>query len=69
MAAGLLLVAEAGGISADLMTRPATLTSTATILSNAALGESFIELIRHAGTWSCSVLELKLTASDGRLRL
>ena len=48
MAAGLLLVAEAGGISADLMTRPATLTSTATILSNAALGESFIELIRHA---------------------
>ena len=46
VAAGLLLVQEAGGISADLTTEPASVTSTAFILSNSALGDSFVELIR-----------------------
>ena len=46
VAAGLLLVQEAGGISADLATTPASVTSTAFILSNSSLGDSFVELIR-----------------------
>ena len=46
IAAGLLLVAEAGGVSADLVDSPASLTAPAIILSNAALGDSLIELIR-----------------------
>ncbi len=47
-AAGLLLVEEAGGISADLVTRPAKVSSTAFIVSNSALGNSFVQLIRQA---------------------
>jgi myo-inositol-1(or 4)-monophosphatase len=48
VAAGLLLIAEAGGVSADLTISPASLTSSAFILSNADLGNSFIDLIRES---------------------
>ena len=46
VAAGLLLVDEAGGLSADLVTRPATVTSTDFILATPGIAEQFINLIR-----------------------
>ena len=46
VAAGLLLVDEAGGLSADLVTRPATVTSTDFILAAPGIAEQFISLIR-----------------------
>ena len=46
VAAGLLLVHEAGGISADLVTRPATVTSTDFILATPGIAEQLIDLIR-----------------------
>ena len=48
VAAGLLLVQEAGGHTADLSTAPASVDSTAFILSNSALGTSLIDLVRQA---------------------
>ena len=46
VAAGLLLVEEAGGLSADLVRRPATVTSNDFILAAPGISERFIELIR-----------------------
>ena len=46
VAAGLLLVDEAGGVSADLMSRPATVDSTHFILAAPGISEPFIDLIR-----------------------
>ena len=46
VAAGLLLVREAGGLSADLVTRPATVTSTDFILAAPGIAEQLIHLIR-----------------------
>ena len=46
VAAGLLLVHEAGGLSADLTTRPATVTSTDFILAAPGISDQFIDLIR-----------------------
>ena len=46
VAAGLVLVHEAGGLSADLTTRPATVTSTDFILAAPGISERFINLIR-----------------------
>ncbi len=46
VAAGLLVVDEAGGLSADLVTRPATVTSTDFILATPGIAEQFINLIR-----------------------
>lgn len=46
VAAGLLLVHEAGGLSADLVTRPATVTSTDFILAAPGIAEQLINLIR-----------------------
>ena len=48
VAAGLLLVHEAGGHSADVFSSPASVDSSAFILSNAALETSFIDLVREA---------------------
>ena len=47
-AGGLLLVHEAGGVSADLSSMPTTLDSPNYIVSNRALGMSFIDLVRSA---------------------
>ena len=46
VAAGLLLVHEAGGLSADLVTQPATVTSTDFILATPGIAEQLIDLIR-----------------------
>ena len=46
VAAGLLLVHEAGGSSADLVTSPATVTSTHFILAAPGISEQLIDLIR-----------------------
>ena len=46
VAAGLLLVHEAGGLSADLVTQPATVESTDFILAAPGIGEQLIDLIR-----------------------
>ena len=46
VAAGLGLVHEAGGLSADLVSRPATVTSTDFILAAPDISEQFIDLIR-----------------------
>ena len=48
VAAGLLLVQEAGGHTADLRAAPASFDSTAFILSNSALGTSLVDLVREA---------------------
>lgn len=45
-AAGLLLVSEAGGVTADLRSRPAGADSEAHILANPAVADEFIDLIR-----------------------
>ena len=46
VAAGLLLVHEAGGLSADLVTQPATVESTDFILAAPGIAEQLIDLIR-----------------------
>lgn len=46
VAAGLLLVHEAGGLSADLSTHPATVTSTDFILATPGIAEQLFDLIR-----------------------
>ena len=46
VAAGLLLVQEAGGLSADLVNRPARVTSTNFILAAPGIAEQLIDLIR-----------------------
>ncbi len=46
VAAGLLLVQEAGGLSADLVTQPATVTSTDFILATPGIAEELFDLIR-----------------------
>ena len=46
VAAGLLLVQEAGGLSADLVSRPATVVSTDFILAPPGIADPFIRLIR-----------------------
>lgn len=48
VAAGLLLVAEAGGESADLVSAPATVCSTDFIIAAPGIAEQLIELIRSA---------------------
>lgn len=48
VAAGLLLVHEAGGLSADLVTQPATVISTDFILAAPGIAEQLIDLIRSA---------------------
>ena len=45
-AAGLLLVTEAGGVTADLVSRPAGVDSGVFILSTPAVADEFIDLIR-----------------------
>lgn len=46
VAAGLVLVHEAGGLSADLVTQPATVTSTDFILAAPGIAEQLTDLIR-----------------------